>query len=50
MPEPSLELLMEMVRKVLDSQQEKREDMREIKARLGRLESDIAALSMYLVG
>jgi hypothetical protein len=37
----SLELLQQMVQRVLDSQRETREDVREIKTRLGRLESDV---------
>ena len=40
--EPSLELLTQLMQKVWDSQRETREDIREIKARLGRLEADIA--------
>ncbi len=37
-PEPSLELLMQLIQKVLENQQEMREDIREIKNRLGRLD------------
>ncbi len=48
MPEPSLELLVQMVRKVLDAQRESREDIREIKTRLGRMESDVASLHVFL--
>lgn len=48
MAEPSLELPMQMVQKVLDSQRESREDIREIKTRLGRLESDVASLHVFL--
>ena len=48
MAEPSLELLMQMVQKVLDSQREVREDVREIKTRLGRLETDVAQLHVFL--
>ena len=48
MPEPSPELLMQMVQKALDSQREARKDVREIKARLGRLETDIAQLHVFL--
>lgn len=48
MPEASLELLVQMVQKVLDAQRESREDIREIKTRLGRLESDIASLHVFL--
>ncbi|AUB81124.1 hypothetical protein [Candidatus Thiodictyon syntrophicum] len=44
MPDASLELLMTMVQRVLDSQREVREDVREIKTRLGRLESEVASL------
>ncbi len=43
-----LELLQQMVQRVLDSQRETREDVREIKARLGRLESDVASLHVFL--
>jgi hypothetical protein len=48
MPEASLDLLMQMVQKVLDAQRESREDIREIKTRLGRLESDVASLHVFL--
>ncbi len=48
MAELNLELLMQMVQKVLDNQREMREDMREIKSRLGRLESDVAGLHGFL--
>lgn len=48
MPEASLELLMTMVQKVLDAQRESREDIREIKTRLGRLEGDVASLHVFL--
>jgi hypothetical protein len=37
-----------MIQKVLDSQLEMREDIREIKTRLGRLESDVASLHVFL--
>ena len=47
MAESSLELLMQMVQKVLDSQRETREYIREIKTRLGRLETDVAQLHVY---
>jgi len=47
-PEGSLELLMQMVQRVLDAQRETREDVREIKTRLGRLESDVASLHVFL--
>ena len=47
-PEASLELLMQMVQRVLDAQRETREDVREIKTRLGRLESDVASLHVFL--
>jgi peptidoglycan hydrolase CwlO-like protein len=40
----SLDPLQQMVQRVLDSQRETREDVREIKARLGRLESEVASL------
>ena len=45
MPEASLELL---VQRVLDAQRETREDVREIKTWLGRLESDVARLHVFL--
>ncbi len=48
MAELNLELLRQMVQKVLDNQREMREDMREIKSRLGRLESDVAGLHGFL--
>lgn len=48
MPEPNLELLMQMIQKVLDSQRETREDVREIKTRLGRLETDVIQLHVFL--
>lgn len=48
MAEPSLELLMQMVQKVLDGQRDLREDMREVKARMGRLETDVAQLHVYM--
>jgi len=48
MPEASLDLLMQMVQKVLDVQRESREDIREIKTRLGRLECDVASLHVFL--
>jgi hypothetical protein len=48
MREPSLELMMEMVQKVLDSERETREDVREIKIRLGRLETDVAQIHVFL--
>ena len=44
-PEASLELL---VQRVLDAQRETREDVREIKTWLGRLESDVARLHVFL--
>jgi predicted nuclease with TOPRIM domain len=47
-PEASLDLLMQMVQKVLDAQRESREDIREIKTRLGRLESEVASLHVFL--
>jgi hypothetical protein len=47
MPDASLDLLMQMVQKVLDVQRESREDIREIKTRLGRLESDVASLHVF---
>ncbi len=42
LPEPNLELLMQMVQRVLDGQQDIREDVREIKTRLGRMATDVA--------
>lgn len=48
MAEPKLDLLMQMVQRVLDGQKDIREDLREIKARLGRLETDVAQLHVYL--
>lgn len=48
MAEPTLDLLMQMVQRVLDSQRETREDIREIKARLGRLETEVAGLHGFL--
>jgi len=48
MPEPSSDLLMPMVQRVLDAQRESREDIREIKTRLGRLASDVASLHVFL--
>ncbi len=48
MPEASLEPLTHMVEKVLDTQRQSREDIREIKTRLGRLESDVASLHVFL--
>ncbi len=40
--------VLQMVQKVLDSQGEMREDIREIKSRLGRLQSDVAGLHSFL--
>lgn len=48
MPEPSLELLIQMVQKILESQRDIREDVREIKTRLGRLETEVAQLHVFL--
>jgi len=48
MPEPSMERLMQMIHRVLDSQRETREDIREMKTRLGRLESEVANLHGFL--
>jgi len=42
MAETNLELLMQLMQRVLDSQRETSEDIREIKTRLGRLKSDLA--------
>ncbi len=44
MPEPNLDLLKEVVQRVLASQEETREDLREIKSRIGRLEGGVANL------
>ena len=48
MAEPGLKSLKQMVQRVLDSQHETREDVREIKTRLGRLESEVANLHGFL--
>jgi hypothetical protein len=48
MPDVSLELIQQMLQRVLDSQRETREDVREIKSRLGRLEGDVANLHVFL--
>lgn len=48
MLEPSFVLLMQMTQKVLDKQTEVREDVREIKARLVRLEADVARPQVFL--
>ena len=48
LPEPNLELLMQMVQRVLDGQQDIREDVREIKTRLGRMATDVAQLHVFL--
>jgi predicted nuclease with TOPRIM domain len=48
MAEPGLKSLKQMVQRVLDSQRETREDVREIKTRLGRLESEVANLHGFL--
>ena len=48
MSEINLELLGVMVQKVLDNQRETREDIREIKNRLGRLEMDLASLHVFI--
>jgi len=45
--EVGMDLLMQMVQKVLDGQKDIREDVREIKTRLGRLETDVAQLHVY---
>jgi hypothetical protein len=47
-PDVSLDLLQQMVQRMLDSQRETREDEREIKTRLGRLGSDVASLHVFL--
>ena len=44
----SLDLVQQMVQRVLDSQRETREDVREIKTRLGRLESEVAGLHVFV--
>jgi hypothetical protein len=48
MADPNLEWLMPMVQRVLDNQREMREDVREIKTRLGRLETDVANLHVFI--
>ncbi len=48
MAELNLELLMQRVKKLLDSQREMCEDIREIKSSLGRLASDVASLHSFL--
>ena len=48
MPEASLDSLMQMVQKALDGQRDIREDVRVINTRLGRLETDVAQLHVYL--
>lgn len=48
MPEPSLELPIQMVQKMMDTQREIREDVRETKTRFSRLESDVAGLRAFL--
>lgn len=48
MSDVSLELLQQMVQRVLDSQRETRGDVREIKTRLGRLQGDVASLHVFL--
>ncbi len=50
MAEANPGLLMQMVQKVLDGQRDIREDIREIKTRLGRLETDVAQVHVYLAG
>jgi hypothetical protein len=44
MSEITLEPLGQMVQRVLDNQREGREDLREVKTRIGRLEADVANL------
>jgi hypothetical protein len=39
---------MQRVQRILDSQHETREDVREIKNRIGRLESEVANLHRFL--
>ena len=48
MPEPSLALLLQMVQRVLDSQRESREDIREVKTRIGHLVSEVASMHGFL--
>ncbi len=48
MPDRSLDLVMQMVQRVLCSQRETREDVREIKSRIGCLESEVANLQRFL--
>lgn len=46
--EVGLDLIQQMLQRVLDSQRETREDVREIKSRLGRLEGGVANLHVFL--
>ena len=48
MPEASLDSLMQMFQGVLDAQRDIREDVRKIKTRLGRLESEVASLDGFV--
>lgn len=48
MPELPLELIQHMLQRVLDAQGGMREDMHEVKTRLGRLEADVAQLHVAL--
>lgn len=48
MADVNLDLLQQMVQRVFDSQRETREDVREIKAQLGRLESEVTSLQVFL--
>lgn len=46
--EVGLDLIQQMLQRVLDSQRETREDVREIKSRLGRLEGGVGNLHVFL--
>jgi hypothetical protein len=48
MADASLDLFQQMIQRVLDSQREAREDVREIKSRLGRLESEVVSRHSFL--
>jgi hypothetical protein len=48
MSETTLDLSMQIVQRVLDSQIETREDIHEVKASIGRLESGVASLQSFL--
>lgn len=48
MAEPTLDLVQALIQRVLDNQREMREDIREVKSRLGRIETDVAQLHVAL--